>query len=75
MILNLDLLMLVFKYLPKDKYSSNPGLKSSTQGPSMPQIGYSDRFEKYSAAVVSHFQQLLVINKKSIIGETLPLHT
>ena len=48
MISNLDLLMLIFKYLPKDTYPSNPGLKSSTYGPSMPRVGYSDEFEKYS---------------------------
>ena len=48
MISHLDLLMPVFKYLPKDKYPSNPGLKSSTYGPLMPRVGYSDRFETCS---------------------------
>ena len=45
MISNLDILMPVYKYLPNDKYPSNPGL---IQGPSMPRVEYSNGFETYS---------------------------
>ena len=52
MISNLNLSMPVFKYLPKDTYCSNLGLKTSTQGPSMPRVRYSDRFKTYSDPVL-----------------------
>ena len=73
MISNLDILMPVIKLLPKDKYPSNPGLKSSTLGPLIPRVGYLDLRHTLTGVVhnrsVAHFTDVTLLHEVWIITD------